>query len=70
MRVVKVVFLLLSLSKGVRVDTAMCSQGPGCIVLVELYRVSQRKSWAFEGLLHHIEPLDYRELNFSVQPRV
>ena len=28
------------------------------------------KTWAFDGLWHRIEPLDYRKPNFSVQPRV
>ena len=35
-----------------------------------IYRVSQKKRGAFDGLWHRIEPFDYREPDFSVQPRV
>ena len=35
-----------------------------------IYRVSQKKRGAFEGLWHRIEPLDYQKQNFSVLPRV
>ena len=34
------------------------------------YRVSQKKRGAFVGLWCHIEPLDHRHLNFSMQPKV
>ena len=34
------------------------------------YPVSQKKRGAFVGLWRHIEPLDHRQLNFSMQPTV
>ena len=35
-----------------------------------IYRVSQKNRGAFVELWRRIEPLDHRELNFSMQPTI